>query len=511
MGTLHDSPLEIDSLLAAGAFPHPADQIELIETHISWVILSGQFAYKIKKPVDFGFVNYLSLEDRHSFCDLELTLNRRFAPSLYLDVVPILKGPTGLHFAESGRQPAEDETIVDYAVKMKQFPQDAIVAQRLELTELTPQSIETFGASVAQFHDQIERIVPTHPCAAVGNITRDATDNFQVTCEFFEGDPRIETLTALEAWTLNQLTQLGPKFAQRARDGKIRRCHGDLHLKNIIQIDDRLIAFDGIEFNESLQCVDVLAEIAFPAMDFHARGRSDLAWRLLNGYLEITGDYQDLDVLRFYLVYRAMVRAKVTCLNPANQSPQVRQKYETGDPALDALAGPWDKYLKTADFFAYQLQPGLGITHGFSGSGKSTVAMSVIDRDGGVRIRSDVERHRIGNRFNLSRRYTAEVSRFVYETLLDRARCGLQAGFPIIVDATFLKRQDRESFTQLAQELGVEFSIVDCDAPYEVLCERIRTRTDDPSEADINVLNLQMKNHDPLTTDELQFLATRCN
>ena len=275
------------------------------------------------------------------------------------------------------------------------------------------------------------------------------------------------------------------------------------------------MAFDGIEFNEEFQWINVLSEIAFPVMDFVAQGRPELGWRLLNAYLEATGDYQALDVLRFYLVYRAMVRAKVSWLNPNNHESKADQNLEdvpldSNQPLdLESNAGPWDRYLRAAEYFAFGIKPDLAIMHGFSGSGKSTTAMEIIDGKGGIRIRADAERIRLAEKFKTDDKYSAVMNDWVYRYLLEIAEASLNAGFPTIVDATFLKLHHRELFLDLAQKLNLRFEIVDCDATFDQLCDRIKTRGPDLSEATINVLTMQMETHEPLTTDELQYLSQR--
>lgn len=502
----------IQNLLVPEVYPHPVGQIELLETHISCIVLTGEFAYKIKKPVDLGFVDYTTLERRKRFCELEVKLNRRFAPDIYLGVVPIFKTATGFRIGDSCLENMPKRmvgsSVFEYAVKMKQFPQDAIVASRLADPSLSNDSVEAFGRYVARFHDSIEIVDADLPFVQPAQITHDASDNFEFLLDSLAGDRRFRQLEKIEYWTNEQATRLEPKFGERLRSGKVRRCHGDLHLKNIIQVDGRLLAFDGIEFNEAFQCVDVLNEIAFPVVDFWARDRADLAWRLLNSYLEQTGEYADLDVLRFYLVYRAMVRAKVAWLNPGNHTEARRTEYATSDNPDDPFAGPWDKYLRAAAYFAFEMQPSLSITHGFSGSGKSTVAMNMIAVEGGIRIRSDVERSRLMSSSIGEAKYSKAMSQRVYGHLLGLAKSSVQSGFPIIVDATFLQQKRRMPFQQLAEQLDVEYRIIDCQAPFNELCRRLRLRENDPSEADVNVLQAQMKNHDPIGDNELPFVKS---
>jgi aminoglycoside phosphotransferase family enzyme/predicted kinase len=498
----------VRELLRPDAFPHAVTELKLIETHISWVILTGNHAYKIKKPVQFEFVDYSTLELRRANCLKEVELNCRFAPEIYLGVVPI-SATDGL--LSIGSETIDDRdgkhaAAIEFAVKMKQFPQDSIVASRLEHPELTGQSVDRFGTRVAKFHQSIESANPTIECVQAHCIEKDALENFVTLGEAFQNDGRLPTIEQLQRWTSDQFEQLESTFEQRLHDGLVRRCHGDLHLKNIIQVDSQLKAFDGIEFNEEFQWIDVLSEIAFPVMDFVARGRPDLAWRLLNAYLESSGEYQALDVLRFYLVYRAMVRAKVSWLNPKNQSEEVRQNYATADESQNCMAGPWDKYLKAACYFAFELKPKLAITHGFSGSGKSFHSMKLIEQEGWLRIRSDIERDRLSTKFKTHDKYSEEMSDWVFTHLLELADLTLHAGLPVILDATFLKLKRRTPFLELAQQWNVDFEILTCDAPFEVLCERIRSRESGPSEATIDVLKRQMETHDPLTTDELQYV-----
>jgi aminoglycoside phosphotransferase family enzyme/predicted kinase len=504
---VNQTPFQISDLLHDEAWPHPVEALQLLETHISWVILTGPFAYKIKKPVNFGFIDYETLERRREFCRLEVELNRRFAPDLYLGVVPVINRDHRLVVAdEELNEAAAGQAAIEYAVKMRQFPQSAIAAAILQQGKLTNELVEAFGCNLARLHESIESALPCVESVQPGHVADDALDNFPVLEEFFAGDVRRRTIAALKSWTQGQIPRLMPQFRERLEEARVRRCHGDMHLRNIVLLGDKLLPFDGIEFNEQLQWIDLLSELAFPVMDLAARGSSGLAWRLLNAYLEASGDYHNPELLRFYLVYRALVRAKVTCLNPANASDEERRRYTTGDPALDQRAGSWDKYLQIADRMAHPGHPCLAITHGFSGSGKSTAALRFIDAAGGIRVRSDVERQRLAARFRTRDRYSPAMTEQVYIHLRNIAERNLRAGFSVVVDATFLRQCQRRRFQELATELSVEFAILDCDAPPEELRRRILARDHDPSEATVKVLEGQMLTHEPLTTQELQFV-----
>ena len=268
--------LELDQ----SCFDHKTTERKLIETHISCVILTGKYAYKIKKPVDLGFVNYTRLEQRKRFCELELKLNRRFAPELYLEVVPVIEKDNRLLIGSGFNEQLESNgKIVDYAVKMQQFPQHSIVASCL--SSISPAIVEVLGHSLARFHDGIESAIPTADFAQPVNVISATMENFDVLADAFEGGWRSGVLEQLRSWSQAECDRLLPNLHNRLESGHVKQCHGDLHLKNLILKDSRLIPFDGIEFNEQFQFVDVLSEIAFPVMDFFCS-------RQENSRLEVT-------------------------------------------------------------------------------------------------------------------------------------------------------------------------------------------------------------------------------
>ncbi|MGI9516642.1 MAG: AAA family ATPase [Pirellulaceae bacterium] len=491
-----DSELEIEQLLCAEAFPHPVQRLELMETHLSWVILTGPFAYKIKKPVKYDFVDYSRVDLRKHYCQEELKLNRRFAPGLYLEVVPISRVDGKLKLDDASEP-------VAWAVKMREFPQHTILAARLEHDELTVSSVWQFGESLVQVHEDMTAATADSNPLVPELIERQSEENYQFLRGVLPDDWRMNLLRRVHHWSRWEYRYCLPAFRERLNGGRIRKCHGDMHLKNVLQLDGEVMAFDGIEFSAELQWIDVMSELAFPVMDFAARGRPDLGWHLINAYLETGGDYDGVRVLRYYLVYRALVRAKVTWMNPANHVSNIDS------------SGPWDKYLRAAELFAFGLQPALAITHGFSGSGKSTRALDFIESTGGIRIRSDVERTRSmaergqggHNVTNQAAKYSEETSDRVYHQLLELAGVVANSGLPVVVDATFLKFARRRPFLQLATDRDIPFQILGCDAPPAELRQRIQSRYGDASEATIEVLDQQMADHDPLTTAELEFLA----
>ncbi len=492
---MHMSDL-ITALKNPAAYPHPAEDVELIETHISFVLLAGEFAYKIKKPVTLPFVDFSSLDARRGFCEDELRLNRRLAPQLYLEVVPI----TGS--IESPRMGGDGEAL-EYAVKMRRFDQDALFDHLLAHDALPAELVDRLAMRIAEFHVAVPPTTDPE-LGAPHKVLQPALDNF-ADMKPHANDDRLATLDALEAWTRETFERLEPVFASRHRDGFVRECHGDLHLRNIALVDGEPVAFDCIEFSAGLRWIDVINETAFLVMDLIDRGRGDLGWRFLDGYLAATGDYEGVAVLRFYMVYRALVRAKIHDL-------RARQ---AGDDTHEAqrLQRAAEHYLALADEIAHGEQPMLILMHGFSGAGKSRVAAALTEALGAIRLRSDVERKRLFGLDSTDRSdsaldagiYDADAGRRTYARLAELARTILDAGFPAVLDAAFLARDQREPMYRLANTLAVPLRIVDCTASEVALRERVTARAakgKDASEATIEVLEKQLATHDALDADE---------
>lgn len=490
----HETQL-IETLRNPALYPHPAGHVEVIETHISWVILTGPFAYKIKKPVNLGFLDFGTLEKRRFYCEEELRLNRRLAPQLYLEVVAI--GGT----AEApvlAKEPA-----IEYAVRMRQFPQDALLDRLLAQGELAPGQIDAIAREVARFHGDAAVAPPDNPFGTAQAAHQPVLENF---AQIGERMPDEAALERLHAWSEKEYAAHAAEFGARKAGGFVRECHGDLHLGNMALLDGQIVLFDCIEFNENLRWIDVMSEIAFLAMDLEDRGYPGFAHRFLNAYLERTGDYAGLRVLRYYLVYRAMVRAKVACI-------RARQPGAAAAEREQALA-LYREYIGLAERFTRPARPWLAITHGLSGSGKTTCTQAVVEQPGAIRIRSDVERKRLFGLAPEARSgsaldrglYTQEAHRLTYQRLEDLARMVLEAGYPVIVDAAFLRRTERDDFRNLAQSLGVRFAILDFQADETVLRGRVAARQQqgrDASEANLEVLERQIASHEPLQPDEL--------
>ncbi len=495
-------PSFVKGLLRAEAYDHAVvDSPILCETHISWVILTGRYAYKIKKPVNFGFLDFSTLERRRFFCEEELRLNGRLAPQLYLDVVAIC-GDADHPVMNGGGD------VFEYAVKMRQFDPALSFENLLPKQRLTLEHMRETAEILARFHADIAVAADDETFGSTDAIRQPVLENFQqlqtaASALLTEADN--DALARLEDWSRQAINTLSPVFEYRKAQGFIRECHGDLHLGNIVLWKGKVVPFDGIEFNASLRWIDVLSELAFTLMDLDEHQRPELSRCLRNSYLSHTGDYRHLELLRFYQVYRAMVRAKVAALRLAQVG--------NADIKNSAPLAQIHNYIQMAQRYTETTSPRLLITHGLSGSGKSTVAQALAQTRDMIQLRSDVERKRL---FGLNETqasgadiddgiYTSSASLKTYGHLRELATALLRAGYSVIVDAAFLKHAQRQDFRELASDMRVPFLIVSCRLDESVQRRRIEARqqqANDASEADTSVLEHQLKTHEPLTESE---------
>ncbi len=492
--SLDDSLTLLRALQHPHLYPHPVTHFDLRETHISWVLLTGPFAYKIKKPVNFGFVDFSSLAQRHFFCHEEIRLNQRSAPDIYVDVLPISGTP------DHPRLDGQGEPF-EFAVKMRQFTADATLDH--VLSQVRPEQVDQLARDIAAFHHNVAGADQDTSFGTSGLIARIIAEVFEQIPSHSPFSEHQQALEKLRHWLTQFHTAHAGDFEKRKMRGFVRECHGDLHLANLVLLHDRIIAFDGIEFSERLRWIDVINDVAFTVMDFQARGQPALARRFLNRYLEFTGDYEGLGLLPFYEVYRALVRVKVAGLAFA----QVRRQDLVVSPHVDDFV----RYLSAARSLTESNAPWLIIMHGVSGTGKSTVSETLLEHTGAIRLRSDVERKRLFELSPLDQSsgelkpavYGRETTRKTYDRLHAFARQLLLFGYPVIVDATFLKRQHRDAFRKLAASLNVPFLILDMHATPTTLRQRVTARAaSDVSEADLSVLEQQEHVQEPLGPDE---------
>ena len=476
----------IAALQDPARYPHPTGDIRVIETHISWVVLTGPFAYKIKKPVDFGFLNFTELAARKHFCEEELRLNQRLAPDLYLEVLPI--GGT----AEAPRL-GEDGEPIEYALKMSEFGQDQLLAEAQARGELTDEHIDALARQIGDFHLQTPAVPADHPLSTPEAIVAPMRQNFEQIRPLLTDNADRVQLDALEAWTESSIQRLMPLLQKRCDLGAIRECHGDLHLGNATLIDGEVLLFDCIEFNEPFRLIDIASDAAFLAMDLEDRGLRSQARRFVNGWLERTGDYDALGLLNLYKAYRALVRAKVNAF-------RLHQEQDPVERAV--IMRRYRSYANLAESYSAIPLRFFIITEGVSAVGKSHVALRLVESFGAVRLRSDIERKRLAP----DDLYSQAATQLTYARLHDLARTALQAGFPVVADATYLRRAQRDEARRIATETGVPFLILACEAPDAVieqwLAQRHATGAD-PSDATMDVVRAQQTSREPLDEDEL--------
>lgn len=488
------------ALMSPQCYPHTAASIERIETHISTVLLTGSYAYKIKKPVDLGFLDFTTLALRRHFCEEELRLNRRLAPSLYLDVVAICGTPDRPRVC-----PRDTAGAIEYAVKMRQFEQQGLLDRMLARGDLAAQHVDALAATIAGFHATASRARVKDSFGRPAMQEAVVRQNFVQIRALQPSAEECRELDEIERWSDAQHAAVTPLMEQRQRNGYVRECHGDLHLGNIALVDGTIQVFDCIEFNADLRWTDVAAEIAFLVMDFAARGHPEFGARFLNAWLEISGDYEAVRLLPYYLAYRAMVRAKVACI----------RRHQSGltAPQREAANAEFSAYLRLAKTFTQKRRPCLLITRGVSGSGKTTVTQPVLERLGALRLRSDLVRKRLHGMSAAARSdsavgaglYTRTATQATYNELHRLARLLIEAGWPVIVDATFLRKKQRDRFRALAAESDVPFLLLDCQAAPEELRRRVLQRSSagtDASEATLAVLERQLETAEPLLTEE---------
>jgi aminoglycoside phosphotransferase family enzyme len=499
--------LDIKQLLHRSCFDHDVDSIELVETHISWVILTGHYAYKIKKPVDFGFLDFSTLAKRKRYCEQEVKLNRRLAPMLYLDVVPITETGAGLTMGgEAG--------VVEYAVRMKQFPQSAQLDNMLQDGRLSPDHMDAIALMLADFHHSIERADNAMDFGTPEAVYHPVEENFEQVRQHLDTDDYEQRLDKLAGQAAERFASLHDVIEQRKQHGYVRQCHGDMHLANMLWLDmddfHGPVAFDCIEFNDNLSWIDVISELAFLVMDLQSRNEYGLANRLLNRYLEATGDYAGLQLLSFYQCYRAMVRAKVSVLRLEQEAGE----QETGVQERRQVLAAFESYLSLAESYSRRTKPTLIIMHGLSASGKSSVSQQLIDDLSVIRIRSDVERKRMHDVSTQHHSnddidqglYSPRASEMTYSRLLELSESILVSGVSVVVDAAFLKYDQRLPFEQLAQRLSLPFIILDVVASHDELRRRIVARKGDVSDANLAVLENQIRNSQPFRDDEHAFV-----
>ncbi|UTW03514.1 AAA family ATPase [Amphritea atlantica] len=521
------TPELIKALSEPNNYPHPVSEIRVIETHISWVILTGEIAYKIKKPVDFGFLDFTSLESRKHYCNEELRLNQRLAPDIYQEVIAICGSPANPKLTRQELTNPEPATIpstklastaaastnsdaraadidnagvdssaqpFEYAVKMRQFDDALRLDRLLQKSALTNAHIDALSQQIAEFHLAVPHASNDGPWGETDTVWRVVSDNFAHTGEHLDSLDDWMELQQLAYQVSQQFRSLSSKIEQRKREGNIRECHGDLHLANTTLLENQVRLFDCIEFNLEFRWIDTICDLAFLLMDLEANQQHAFSNRCLNRYLEITGDYDGTQLLNFYKGYRAMVRAKVAVIGKEHNLEVYR------------------RYIKLALSYANKPSPVLFLMHGVSGSGKSYLSQHLLEHSGAIRIRSDVERKRLHRELSLKgeklEMYGNEMNAHTFNHLKALTKTLLRAGETVIVDATFIRERTRQSYIRIAKKLGVEIRIISCTCNQLLMEQRLERREaegSDPSDADVKIMRQQQKTGQPLTRAEQHY------
>jgi len=514
-------PPLIQGLLDPALYPGHVDRVELLQTHGAWVLLAGDSAYKIKKPVQFDFMDFSTLALRRTACEAELRINQRFASDrpehrIYREVLPIVGTPEAPRW---GRPGVDDEAAMEFAVHMRRFDEAGRLDHVCERGALQPEHLVQLARRLARVQAGADVAPADAPWGQPDTVHAVVQDNLQTLHRLLTAPADQPALQALQDWTDAQWPAISAELARRRAAGRVREGHGDLHLANLVLIDDEVLPFDAIEFNEALRWVDVAGDLAFTWMDLQRMGQPGLAHLLISEWIDASGDVTAPAVLPFFAVYLALVRAKVAAIRLGQlvpDSPELRSPRADLPSDTTELQHEIRAYLHLAHRLAWPEAPQLLITHGLSGSGKSHAAAQWLLQHPGsraLRLRSDVERKRLFGLAPLQASDPAQRSAFygpqagaqTYASLQGRAQALLQQGWTVVVDAAFLRRHERDAFAQLARAQGCPFGILAPSAPVAVLRARIQARQArgvDPSEATLDVLERQLQWIEPLGPDE---------
>jgi aminoglycoside phosphotransferase family enzyme/predicted kinase len=461
---------------------HGGSPVERIETHASIVFLAGDRAWKLKRAVRYDYLDFSTSERRKAMCEDEVRVNRRTAPALYRGVVAVVGRPDGSLALGGAGVP------VDWLVEMSRFDQEALFDRLADRGALDVELMPALAAGIARFHQAAKARSDHGGTAGMAWVIDGNARGFAE-----EGTGVLDPAAAADLTRTSKaaLERLAFTLDRRRDGGFVRECHGDLHLRNIVLIDGRPTLFDAVEFNDEIACIDVLYDLAFLLMDLWRRRLPRHANAVLNEYLAQTLDIEGLDLLPLFLACRSAVRAKTSATAAVMQRDRARRR------ELEETARA---YLSLASDLLGPPGARLIAVGGFSGSGKSSLAYaaapSIGPVPGALVVRSDEVRKRLSGVTPLTRLgpagYTADITRRVYETLLQQAAAIVRRGHSVVVDAVFARAADREAIERVAEGENVPFVGVWLDAPERVLLERLQGRRIDASDADAAVVGTQL-------------------
>jgi len=468
----------IETMTNPGFYPHGPETVELIQTHISFIFIAGAFVYKVKKAVNFGFLDFTSLEKREYYCREELRLNKRLAPDVYLEVLSLREDDRGDLAWGDG------ENVVEYCVKMRKLPQDRMLKQLLAEGTVGAAVMAQIAQKLAAFHAVAETGGKIDDCGGIETIRFNHDENFAQTEKYINRTIRPHHYEFIKAYIYGFMEKHGGLLLERVATHKIRDGHGDLHLEHICVAADGIAIFDCIEFNERFRYADVAAEAAFLSMDLDFNGYTDYADAFVKAYVAATGDLGIPTLLHFYKCYYAYVRGKVTSFRLDDPAVKQEDKREAQKTAR--------KYFDLAYTYAARLEePALILMTGLMGTGKSALGRKLAPRLGARIIRTDVLRKEILEIDPTERHpdafgqgiYSDDISQRTYDKALELALDHLRAGKSAVIDASFKKRSDRLKAYAAAKSLGLSFFIVECRCPDDAVRERLERRAMNKAEA----------------------------
>jgi uncharacterized protein len=504
-------PQLIAAMNKSDFYPHHPVTVELIQTHISYVFIAGDIVYKIKKPVNFGFLDFTTLKKRKFYCEEELRLNKRLAPSIYLNVVALSLDETGKY------KPGSGKTTIEYAVVMKKLPEEKMLKNMLKQGEADEKVMDAVAAKIAAFHKNADTGGRIDKMGGINTIAHNHEENFAQTKKYINVTIPEYQYKFIKKYVDKFLNKNKEFFQKRVDENKIRDCHGDLHLEHIC-VADEIIIYDCIEFNERFRYSDVAAEVAFLTMDLDFNGYPAHSETFVQSYLTYSGDAEMLRLLNFYRCYYAYVRGKVTGFRLDQKEVRENEREDISKTAT--------QYFDLAYTYAARLdKPVLILTTGLMGSGKSYQARTLAARLGAEVIRTDLVRKEM---LNINPKeshyedfgqgiYSDDLSRLTYEKAYELTAQKIKQGKPVIIDASFKKRHERQRAAQLAHKLSIPFYVIECTCSDEVTRKRLEKRVrqrDNASDGRWDIFHKQKSDFDTVnevTAKQLFRIDTSAN
>jgi hypothetical protein len=461
--------------MSKDAYPEPTDSVELIQTHISYVFLADAYVYKIKKPVNFGFLDFTTLEKRKYYCEREVALNKRLSPDIYLGVLPITRDGATVKIDGKG------ETI-DYAVKMKKIPMEKLMIKLLTENLLTREMVSDVARRIASFHAEANASKEIDHFGSIEVIRANTDENFTQTEKYVGRSITRDQYDVIRTYTANYLNNQAELFNRRIAEGKIKDCHGDLHLEHIC-ITDPIRIFDCIEFNERFRYSDTAADIAFLAMDLDFHGRMDLSKALMEAYVKFSGDKRALDLINFYKVYRAYVRGKVISFRLDSPDTNIQEEALRTAQKYFNLAESYVRTETAPDRLEVN-RPHLIVVCGLMGTGKTTIARRLAEKKGWTLISSDQVRKELAGIPPTQHEYVAwgkgiysnEFSQKTYNRMNQLAEKHLREGKSVILDASYGKKPHRAAVHALAKATNSQFTCLEIVCSEEEIKRRLTAR-----------------------------------